>query len=170
MIGRQDNPYAIRPALRVIAVPVASILLGSAIGLLPVIVTEPIMPPFGLMLLLAWRLLRPEMWAAWAALPLGLADDLISGHYLGTSMALWTVAFLLLDWIDHVLVWRDWWMEWLIAAVAIVAGQIGVWAITQPIETHTPLTIVVPQTVAAILLFPAILRLTALLDRWRLKR
>jgi hypothetical protein len=28
----------------------------------------------------------------------------------------------------------------------------------------------VPQTVLAILLFPAVLRLTALLDAWRLKR
>jgi len=170
MIGRPDNPYAVKPPFRTIAVPVGSILLGSTMGLVPIIATEPIVPPFGLMLLLAWRLLRPEIWAAWAALPLGLADDLISGHYLGTSMMLWTVALLVLDWVDHVLVWRDWWMEWLIAAVAITAIDMGSWAVSQPLESRTSITTLLPQLIAAILLFPIVLRLTALLDRWRLKR
>ncbi|MET0374648.1 MAG: rod shape-determining protein MreD, partial [Rhizorhabdus sp.] len=159
MIGRRDNPYAAKPPFRTIAVPVGSILLGSVMGLVPIIATEPIVPPFGLMLLLAWRLLRPELWAAWAGLPLGLADDLISGHYLGTSMMLWTVALLVLDWVDHNLVWRDWWMEWLIAAIAIAAIDIGAWALSQPLESHTPLSTLVPQLIGAILLFPIILRL-----------
>ncbi|KKC23810.1 rod shape-determining protein MreD [Sphingomonas sp. SRS2] len=170
MIGRRDNPYAVKPPLRTIAVPVGSILLGSVMGLVPIIATEPIIPPFGLMLLLAWRLLRPELWAAWAGLPLGLADDLISGHYLGTSMMLWTVALLVLDWVDHNLVWRDWWMEWLIAAIAITAIDIGAWALSQPLESHTRLSTLLPQLIGAILLFPIILRLIARLDRWRLKR
>lgn len=170
MIGRPDNPYAVKPPFRTIAVPVGSILLGSTMGLVPIIATEPIVPPFGLLLLLAWRLLRPEIWAAWAALPLGLADDLISGHYLGTSMMLWTVALLVLDWVDHVLVWRDWWMEWLIAAVAITAIDMGSWVVSQPLESRTSITTLLPQLIAAILLFPIVLRLTALLDRWRLKR
>lgn len=170
MIKSKGNPYPIQPPLRVIAVPIASILLGSAIGLLPLIATEPIVPPFGLMLLLAWRLLRPEMWVAWAGLPLGLADDLISGHYLGTSMALWTIALLLLDRVDHHFVWRDWWMEWLIAAIGIVAVDVGVWALSQPLHSHTEVTTLVPQLIGATLLFPAILRLTARLDRWRLQR
>ncbi|WP_340317962.1 rod shape-determining protein MreD [Rhizorhabdus argentea] len=170
MNSARENVYVVKPPFRTIAVPVGSILLGSAMGLLPVIATEPFLPPFGLMMLLAWRLLRQEMWAAWAGLPLGLADDLISGHYLGTSMILWTIALLVLDWVDHNLVWRDWWMEWLIAAIGIVAIDIGAWAVSQPLDSHTPITTVIPQLVGAILLFPAILRLTATLDRWRLRR
>jgi rod shape-determining protein MreD len=170
MMSTREDAYEAKPPFRTIAVPVGSILLGSAMGLIPVIATEPILPPLGLMMLLAWRLLRQEMWAAWAALPLGLADDLISGHYLGTSMILWTVALLVLDWVDHNLVWRDWWMEWLIAAIGIVALDVGTWVVAQPIDSRTPITTLIPQMIGAILLFPAILRLTATLDRWRLRR
>ncbi|MFD2501348.1 rod shape-determining protein MreD [Rhizorhabdus histidinilytica] len=93
-------------------VPILSTLAGSATALLPIVATEPIVPPFGLMMLLAWRLLRPEIWPVWVALPLGLADDLISGHYLGTAMILWTIAFLSLEWVDQALRWRDSWIEW----------------------------------------------------------
>lgn len=170
MIGRKANPYADQPPLRTVLVPILSTLAGSAMAILPIIATEPIIPPFGLMLLLAWRLLRPEMWPAWAALPLGLADDLLSGHYLGTAMILWTLAFLVLEWVDQVLVWRDGWIEWGIAAVAIIIIIVGSWALSQPPDSVTSLLTVVPQAVGAILLFPAILRLTASLDRWRLRR
>jgi rod shape-determining protein MreD len=170
MIGRPANPYANRPPMRTVAVPILSTLAGSAMGILPIIATEPIVPPFGLMMLLAWRLLRPELWPSWAALPLGLADDLLSGHYLGTAMMLWTLAFLVLEWVDQVLVWRDGLIEWGIASVAILIIGIGCWALSQPSDSITSLFTVVPQTVGAILLFPAVLRITAGLDRWRLRR
>lgn len=170
MIARKGNPYMERAALRVTLIPVLSVLVGSATALVPIIATEPIVPPFGLMMLLAWRLLRPEIWPVWAALPLGLADDLMSGHYLGTAMILWTVAFLVLEWVDQLLLWREGWIEWAIAAVALPLLGAGAWALSQPGDSHTSVLTTLPQTIAAILLFPAILRLTAALDTWRLKR
>lgn len=170
MIARRGNPYLERPRLRVVAAPIASIVAGSAMVLFPVIATEPIVPPFGLMMLLSWRLLRPELWPVWIALPLGLADDLLSGHYLGTAMILWTAAFLVFEWIDQLTMWRDVWIEWALAAAAMILIGIGSWAFSQPADSATPLASLIPQTVAAILCFPAILRITALLDSWRLKR
>jgi rod shape-determining protein MreD len=170
MIARKGNPYMERPALRVALVPILSTLAGSAMALVPVIATEPIVPPFGLMILLAWRLLRPEIWPVWAALPLGLADDLISGHYLGTAMILWTVAFLMLEWVDQLLLWREGWIDWAIASVALPVLGVGAWALSQPGDSHTSVLTILPQTIGAILLFPLILRLIALLDSWRLKR
>jgi len=170
MIGRRSNPYADQPPLRTVLVPILSTLAGSAMATVPVIATEPIVPPFGLMLLLAWRLLRPEMWPAWAALPLGLADDLLSGHYLGTAMILWTIAFLALEWVDQLLIWRDGWIEWGIGSVAIIIITIGAWTLSQPTQSLTSLWAIVPQTLGAVLLFPIILRATAALDRWRLRR
>lgn len=170
MIARKGNPYMERPSLRVALVPALSTLAGSAMALLPVIATEPIVPPFGLMILLAWRLLRPEIWPVWAALPLGLADDLMSGHYLGTAMILWTVAFLVLEWVDQLLLLREGWIEWAIAAVALPVLGVGAWALSQPADSHTSVFTILPQTIGAILLFPWILRLTAALDTWRLKR
>ena len=150
--------------------PILSTLAGSTMGFLPIIATEPIIPPFGLMMLLAWRLLRPEMWPPWAALPLGLADDLISGHYLGTAMILWTSAFLVLEWVDQALVWRDGWIEWGIASIALVLIIFGAWLLSQPTDSLTAIVTIVPQIVGAVLLFPAVLRITAALDRWRLRR
>ena len=171
MIGRRSaNPYADQPPLRTALVPILSTLAGSAMGFVPVIATEPMVPPFGLMMLLAWRLLRPEMWPPWVALPLGFADDLISGHYLGTAMILWTIAFLVLEWVDQVLVWRDGWIEWGIATPALIIIILGAWLLSQPTSSLTAILTIVPQTVSAILLFPAVLRITAWLDHWRLRR
>jgi len=170
MSRRQSDSFANHPPLRALTVPLVSTLLGSATSLLPVIATAPLLPPFGLMIFLGWRVLRPEMWAAWIALPLGLADDLLSGHFLGTSMALWTVALLVLDWIDNVFVWRDYWMEWLIASGGIILITVASWALSQPPSSHARLLIIVPQLIGAILCFPAILRLAAALDSWRLRQ
>lgn len=170
MIGHRAADFADKPPLRALAVPIVSTLIGSAASLLPIVATWPMLPPFGLLIFLAWRLMRPDMWAAWIALPLGLADDLLSGHFLGTSMALWTVALLLIDWIDSHFVWRDYWMEWLIASGGIIAITMASWVLSQPPNSHARLLIIVPQVTWSILLFPAVLRLTAALDGWRLRR
>lgn len=151
-------------------VPILSTVAGSAVTLLPMVATAPVVPPCGLLMLLAWRLLRPEMWPASMALALGLADDLLSGHLLGTSMATWTVTFLALDWVDHHMTWRDYWMEWVIAAIAIVAITAGSWLMNHKTGMMNPLASDIPFTVTAILIFPAVVRLTAILDRWRLRR
>jgi rod shape-determining protein MreD len=161
---------SLRGPLRATWVPILSTIGGSAIILLPIVATTPVLPSFGLLMLLAWRLLRPEMWPASMALPLGLADDLLSGHYLGTSMALWTVTFLALDWVDHHVVWRDYWMEWVIAAVAIVAINAGSWFLNHNDGMTDTLASAIPATVCGILVYPAIVRLTAVFDRWRLQR
>jgi rod shape-determining protein MreD len=169
MIGRP----AIRPVrapLRPLLVPIVSTLAGSAMILAPMVSSAPQMPPFGLLMLLSWRLLRPEMWPAWIALPLGLYDDMLTGHFLGTSMGLWTIAFLAFDWIDHHVVWRDYWMEWIIAATSIAIIQAATWAFSQTPGANGTLLSAVPETMVAILVFPAMVRLTALLDRWRLAR
>lgn len=170
MIGRRAAIPSTRTPLRPLLVPIMSTLAGSAIILVPMVSTEPDLPPFGLLMLLSWRLLRPEMWPAWIALPLGLFDDMLSGHFLGTSMALWTIAFLAFDWIDHHLVWRDYRMEWVIAATSILVIQSGTWAVSQAPGANCSILSALPATLVAILIFPAMVRLTAVLDRWRLTR
>lgn len=171
MIRRPAPPIKYAPApLKPRIVPILSTIAGSATTLLPMVSTMPAMPQFGLLMLLSWRLLRPEMWPAWMALPLGLADDLLTGHFIGTSMALWTIAFLAFDWIDHHVVWRDYRMEWIIAATTILIVDAASWAMSQtPGATGTILT-ALPLAIAGILIFPAMVRLCALLDRWRLER
>jgi len=54
------------------------------------------------------------------------------------------------------------------APIRVVKNSI--WLIAQPLHGHAPVVTLSPQLIGAFLLFPAILRLTAALDRWRLKR
>lgn len=148
-------------------IPVASVMLASLAPLLPMIMTVPIVPPFGYMMLLGWRLRRNDLWPVWAALPLGAFDDLFSGAPIGTAMALWTITFLAIDAIDRRWVWRDHIQDWGIA-VAFVAGYLLLALFLS--GGILPLWVLTPQLLLSALIFPVIGRMTAMLDRWRLGR
>jgi hypothetical protein len=51
----------------------------SCSGLFPAGGDDPARPDIGFLVLLTWRLLRPEIWMPTVALALGLFDDLVSG-------------------------------------------------------------------------------------------
>ena len=61
--------------LRMRAVPFLTIMAASMLTALPFFTEGPLLPPMGLMMLLAWRLMRPGLLPVWAGLPLGLFDD-----------------------------------------------------------------------------------------------
>lgn len=149
-------------------VPIASTLAGSALTLLPIVAHAPVLPSLGLLMALAWRLLRPEMWPAWVALGLGLADDLIGGAPLGSATALWTMVFLAIDAADARPTWRDHWQDWRLASVAVVGVGIGGWAFARFTAGGGALWPLLPQLLLGVLLFPLAQRLCARLDRWRL--
>jgi rod shape-determining protein MreD len=151
-------------------VPVASTLVAALLVILPIVVSTPIVPDFGFMVLIAWRLLRPEMWTAKVALPLGFFNDLIAGHPLGQSMALWTTAFLILDVIDSRAIYRDYWMDWLIAAVLILFHSAGAWLVARGFGSRTEFHVLWPQIGTSVLAYPVVARLVIALDRWRLSR
>jgi rod shape-determining protein MreD len=152
-------------------VPVGSTLLASLLVLLPIVTTgTPLVPEFGLLFAIAWRLLRPEIWAAHAALGFGLFNDLVAGHPLGQSMAVWTIIFLACDYIDYLLGFRDYWMDWLIAAAAILFYAAASWYIALLMGSAMPFNLLLPQVAASILVYPLIARLVLSLDRWRLAR
>jgi len=157
-------------AWRLQAIPVVSTMIGSGVALLPFITTAPVLPPLGLLIALGWRLLRPELWAAWVALPLGLADDLITGTTPGTAMMLWTITFLGIDLIDARPMWRDHWLDWWIATAAILFCALGQWAIGFFVSGGGAFGTMIPPTLLAILGFPPTARLCAKLDRWRLAK
>ncbi|MBB5687482.1 rod shape-determining protein MreD [Sphingobium boeckii] len=148
--------------------PVVTTLAGSLAVLLPFIAESPSLPPFGFMMLLSWRLLRPELWPVWIGLPLGLFDDLVSGQPIGSAMMLWTLALLVLDLIDQRLVWRDYWQDWLMAAALIIAVLLGGLITANGAGGEGHVLLIVPQILVSILIFPVVARVCALLDRWRL--
>lgn len=149
--------------------PVLTVMLGSAVTILPVIAQAPVMPPLGLLLLLSWRLLRPELWRAWIGLPIGLFDDMLSGQPIGSAMFLWTVTLIGIDILEQRLLWRDWKHDWLIATIAILVCQIGglFFARITGGGAIGPL-LVLPQLILSILFFPFVARQCAWIDRWRL--
>jgi rod shape-determining protein MreD len=167
LLPRRDNFAPPPTAFEQQLIPVASVMLASLAPLLPMVVSTPIVPPFGFMMLLAWRLLRNDLWPVWAALPLGAFDDLLGGAPIGTAMALWTITFIAIDAIDRRWVWRDHFQDWGIA-VAFVAAYLvlALWLSSGLL----PLWVLMPQLVLTALLYPVVARTTAMLDRWRLGR
>jgi rod shape-determining protein MreD len=151
-------------------VPLVTTILAILFGLFPLVVTSALMPDIGFLVLLTWRLLRPEVWVPSAALGFGLLDDLVSGHPIGQSMALWTTIFLVLDFVEHRLHYKDFWFDWLYAVLAIVFHTAGAWYIGVVMGSPSPFTQMLPQLVVTILAYPMMARLILGLDRWRLAR
>ncbi|MBA3676428.1 MAG: rod shape-determining protein MreD [Sphingosinicella sp.] len=159
-----------RKHLRREYVPVVSTILACLLSLLPIIVSSPVIPDFGFLMLIAWRLLRPEMWAPALALPLGLFNDLVGGHPIGQSMAIWTSLFIIFDIMDSRVLFRDYWMDWLIAAFAITGYVFADWFIGTLMGNSAGFPVMLPQLGASILAFPIVARFVLALDRWRLAR
>lgn len=168
-IAGSQTEVAIRD-LRRRYVPLASTFAGMAMILLPIVADSPWLPNFGFLMLITWRLLRPEIWPAQVALGLGLVADLISGAPLGQSMLLWTVTFLAFDYVDTLLGVRDYWMDWTLAAAALLFHSVGVWYIALLMGSDVGFPIMFPQLALSILAYPIAARLVLALDRWRLVR
>jgi rod shape-determining protein MreD len=141
-----------------------SVVLGSLMTLLPIVTTVPFLPPFGLMILLGWRLVRGDSMKVWMPVPLGFFDDCVSGQPLGSAMALWTICILVVDIIDTRLVWRDFWQDWLIASGAIAFCLIAGRLVAAPFYAHVD-TALLWQIVISVALFPVIARFCAWMDR-----
>ncbi|MBU1258850.1 MAG: rod shape-determining protein MreD [Alphaproteobacteria bacterium] len=161
-LGRNPSRF------RLAGIPVITVMLGSSVTALPVIAQSPVMPPFGLLFLLSWRLLRPELWRAWIGLPFGLFDDMMSGQPIGSAMFLWTIMLIGVDAVEHRMIWRSYRQDWLIAGFAIIvcmAGGLFFARITGGGDVR--LLLVAPQMFWTILLFPFVVRQCARIDRWR---
>jgi len=150
-----------------IGVPAASVMLGSMTVLLPAIAVYPLLPPFGLLMLLAWRMLVRDLWPVWAALPLGLFDDIFSGQPIGSAMLLWTLVFLVLDLFDRWMMWRDYRQDWLLAALLTSFVLLAGLGIANSAGGETAISVIIPQMLASALCFPLIVRICAWLDRVR---
>ena len=160
-IGRQPSQLRIR------LVPPVTVVLGSMITALPIITDYPILPPMGLLVVLAWRLIRPGYWAVWAGFPLGLIDDIFSGQPIGSAAFLWSVVFILLETIDRKAVSRDYWQDWLIASIAIVFVLLGGMLIVDFPSNMMRLDLLLPQIFLSVLIYPFVARLIGAIDNWR---
>ena len=151
-------------------IPLLSTIFAMLLGLMPIVASTLWVPDLAFLILLTWRLVRPEIWQAQVALGLGLLADLISGAPLGQSMLLWTIIFLGLDYADHLLGVRDYWLDWTLATAAILFHSAGVWYIALLMGAKMSILVMVPQLILTILFYPLAARIVLRLDRWRLSR
>ncbi|MCW2337917.1 rod shape-determining protein MreD [Sphingobium sp. B2D3A] len=158
-----------RTWLHLRGVPVASVILGSMLApLMPVIAQTPLLPPFGLMMLIAWRVLRPDIWPLWIGVPLGLVDDLMNGQPVGSAVFLWTILLLAFDFEGQRNLWRDYWHGWLLGSLAIGFALAGGWLAVHLSGHGGEIIQILPQFLYSVALFPFIVRICAALDKWRL--
>jgi rod shape-determining protein MreD len=151
-------------------VPAATVVAASLLSALPIVATSGWYPDFGFLALIGWRLLRSDPWPAWWAAPLGLANDLITGEPVGLSVALWSATMLLLDLIDRRTMWRDYWIEWALAAMLLLLNEIVSWWSAGILGAATPFSMLMPPLLISIFVFPVAAWLVARIDRWRLGR
>ncbi len=154
--------------LKMLAIPIASIALCSMVTTLPFLLSQPLLPPVGLMMLLAWRLMRPGLLPMWAGLPFGLFDDIFSGQPFGSAGLLWSLVMMTIELIDSRAIWRDHFQDWIIASILIIAVLLAGLFITGLAHAAPQPLILLPQIVLSILLYPLVVRICARLDSWRL--
>ena len=149
-------------------VPAASVVAASLLAALPIVSVTGWYPDFGYLALISWRLLRADPFPAWWAAPLGLVNDLFSGYPIGFSIALWSATVLALDLIDRRTMWRDYWIEWGLAAVLLTLGQVFQWRIAVAVGGASGFASIVPAILISICVFPLSAWAVGRIDRWRL--
>lgn len=162
-MGRGPKPLAEH-------IPALTVVLASLLAALPIVSTNGWYPDFGYLALLSWRLLRADPWPAWWAAPLGLVNDLFTGYPIGFSVALWSATMLVLDLIDRRTMWRDYWIEWILAAVLIAIDEWLQWRVAGMIGGAPPAARMLPPIIISICTFPIIAWFVSRIDAWRLGR
>jgi rod shape-determining protein MreD len=158
------------PARFAMFLPAASVVFGSLLAALPIVSTSGWYPDLGFLILIAWRLLRADPWPAWWAAPLGLVNDLFTGYPIGFSIALWSATMLALDLIDRRTMWRDYWVEWVLATVLIAIDEWLQWRVARMLDAAPPFAQMLPALVISVCLFPVFAWFVSRIDRWRLGR
>lgn len=151
-------------------IPAASVVGATLLACLPIVTVTGWYPDFGFLALIAWRLLRSDPWPAWWAAPLGFVNDLVTGAPVGQSIVLWTAAMIALDLVDRRTEWRDYWIEWALAALLIALNGAAQWWLAGLVGAHLPAVRILPPLAISVFAFPIAAWLAARLDRWRLGR
>ena len=158
------------PARFAMLAPAASVVVASLLSALPIVSTSGWYPDLGFLMLIAWRLLRADPWPAWWAAPLGLVNDLFTGYPIGFSIALWSATMLALDLIDRRTMWRDYWIEWVLAAVLIAVDEWLQWRVARAVDAAPAIAKIIPIIIISICLFPLVAWIVSRIDAWRLGR
>ena len=163
-INRVQSPWRSR------SVHYVTIGLGSLLPLFILADVMPIAPPLGFMIFLGWRLMRPGLMPLWAGVPLGAFDDLFSGQPFGSGIFLWSLTMIALEMIETRIPWRGFWQDWFTAGFAMMIYILAAMVVSGASVSLHMVSIVLPQILLSILLYPLLFRVIARADRFRLSR
>jgi len=150
--------------------PAVSVVAGSLLAALPIVSVSGWYPDFGFLVLIAWRLLRADAWPAWWAAPLGFVNDVLTGLPIGMSVTLWAAIMIVMDLVDRRTIWRDYWIEWALAAALILAAESFEWWLAGLNGAAFAFQSILPPVVVSVLAFPIVAGLVSWIDRWRLRQ
>lgn len=153
-----------------LATPWLVIMAGSLLPVLPMVSGLPFVPPFGYLLLLAWRFIRPGLLPPWAGVPLGMFDDLYSGQPFGSAILFWSLSLLVIDLLEVRIPWRNFVLDWGMASLLILAYLLCRIGLSGAGGLFELAPLIAPQFLLSVLLYPMIGRIVALFDRLRLLR
>jgi rod shape-determining protein MreD len=94
----------------------------------------------------------------------------VLGLPIGLSVATWTAAMIILDLLDRRTMWRDYWLEWLIASGLITLAELARREVDAAMGARADWGAVLPSIAIAILAFPVAAWAASAIDRWRLGR
>jgi rod shape-determining protein MreD len=158
------------PRLYAAYIPAITVVAATLLSTLPIVSTSGWFPDFGYLAFISWRLLRADPWPAWWAAPLGFVNDLFTAYPIGFSVALWSATMLALDLIDRRTMWRDYWVEWVLATVLIAIDEWLQWRVAKVLGAAPPFDRMLPALIISVCLFPIFAWFVSRIDRWRLGR
>lgn len=161
-INRAPSPFIAR------AVPWLTVFLGTLLPTWLTIASAPVLPPLGFLTLLAWRQLRPGLLPVWSGAILGFLDDLYSGQPVGSAVLTWSLALLAVELIEARFPWRNFAIDWLEATAIIASVLLISWTFANHGAVRADLTVLAPQLILSIMLYPLVARVVWLFDRLRL--
>jgi len=77
---------------------------------------------------------------------------------------------LALDLIDRRTMWRDYWIEWVLAAVLIAIDELLQWRVAGLVDAAPPIGRMAPPVIISICVFPVFAWAVSRIDAWRLGR
>jgi rod shape-determining protein MreD len=77
---------------------------------------------------------------------------------------------LALDLVDRRTMWRDYWIEWMLAAVLIAIDEWFQWRVAHAGGADLPFTNMLPALVISVCAFPLFAWVVSRIDAWRLGR
>lgn len=167
---QQKRRIGVAPVPGARFVPAITVVVAIMLSALPIVIENGWFPDLGFLTLIAWRLRRDDVWPAWWAAPLGLLNDAVTGSPIGLSVTVWTFAMLVLDFADRRTIWRDYWIEWSLAALLIVMNLAAEWQVAAWMGAKLPFITAVPNMLISAASFPLLAWSVASIDRWRHNR